>query len=57
MSVIIRLGPPVGYGGLNHHDVDNSGGLDIEHLVKLNMEAKNAGRRWQVPEVMFFRST
>ena len=33
--MIIRLGPSVGYGGLNHHDVDNSGDLDIGHLVNL----------------------
>ena len=32
--VIIRLGPSVGYGGLNHHDVDNSGGLDIGTSIK-----------------------
>ena len=57
MSVIIRLGPSVDYGGLNHHDVDNSGGLDIGHQVKLNMEARLAGRRGQLPEVMIFRST
>ena len=51
MSVIIRLGPSVGYGGLNHHNVDNSSGLNI---VKLNMEARHAGRRRQLPEVMIF---
>ena len=53
----LRLEPSAGDGGLNHHNVDNSGGLDIEHLVKLNMEARHAGRRWQLPEVMIFRST
>ena len=53
----IRLGPSVGYGCLNHHDVDNSGGLDIGHLVKLNMEARHAGRRGKLLEVMIFRST
>ena len=57
MSMIIRLGPSVGYGGLNHHDVDYSGGLDIGHLVKLNMEARHTGSRGQLPEVMIFRST
>ena len=57
MSVIIRLGPSVGYGGSNHHDVDNSGGLDIGHLVELNMEARHAGKRGQLPEVMIFQST
>ena len=25
----LRLGPSVGYGGLNHHDVDGNGGPDI----------------------------
>ena len=25
----LRLGPSAGYGGLNHHDVDDSSGLDI----------------------------
>ena len=55
--MIIWLGPSVGYGGLNHHDVDNRGGLDIRHLVKLNMEARHAGRRGQLPEVMIFQST
>ena len=35
MSVIIRLGPYVGYGDLNHHDIDNSGGLGIGYLVYL----------------------
>ena len=35
MSVIIRLGPSVGYGDLNRHDIDNSSGLDIGHLVNL----------------------
>ena len=32
--------------------VDNSGGLYIGYLVKLNMEARHAGRRGQLPEVM-----
>ena len=54
MSVIIRLGPSVSYGGLNYHDVDNSGGLDIGHLAKFDMEARLAGRRGQLPEVMIF---
>ena len=40
----LRLGPSVGYGDLNHHDADGSGGLDIGHLLKLNMEARLAGR-------------
>ena len=31
----LRLGPSAGYEGLNHHDIDNSGGLDIGHLVNL----------------------
>ena len=57
MSVIIRLGPSVGYVGLNHHNVDGNGGPDFGHLVKLNMEARHAGRRGQLPEVMIFRST
>ena len=35
MSVIIRLRPSVGYGDLNHHDIDNSGALGIGHLVNL----------------------
>ena len=48
MSVIIRLGPSVGYGDLNHHDIDNSGGLDIGH-------ARHAGRRGQLLEVMIFQ--
>ena len=56
VSVIIRLGPSVGYGGLNHHDVYNSGVLYMGHLVKLNIEARHAGGRGQLPEV-FFRST
>ena len=30
-----QLGPSVGYGDLNHHDIDNNGGLDIGHLVNL----------------------
>ena len=29
MSVMIRLGPYAGYGGLNYHDVDCNGGPDI----------------------------
>ena len=54
VSVIIRLGSSVGYRGLNRHDVDNSVGLDIGHLDKLNMEARQAGRGGQLPEVMIF---
>ena len=64
MSVIIRLGPSIGYGVLNHHDVDNSGGLDIGHLVELNMDARHAGRRGQLHNLpkylkaqIIFRST
>ena len=57
VSVIIRLGPSIGYGGLNHHDVDGNGGPDIGHLVKLNMEARLAGSRGQLPEVKIFPST
>ena len=56
VSVIITLGPSVGYGGLNH-DEDGNGGPDIGHLVKLNVEARLAGRRGQLPEVKIFRST
>ena len=41
----LRLGLSAGYGSLNHYDVDGNGGLDIGHLVKLNMEATLAGRR------------
>ena len=51
------LGPSAGNGGLNHHDVDGNGGPDIGHLVKLNMEARLAGRRGQLPEVMIFWSS
>ena len=25
----LRLGPSVGYGGLNHHNLDGNGGPDI----------------------------
>ena len=32
-------------GSNSHDDVDRNGGPDIEHLVKLNMEARLAGRR------------
>ena len=53
----LGLGPSAGYGGLNHHDVDGNDGPDIGHLVKLNMEARLAGRRGQFPEAMIFRST
>ena len=49
----LRLGPSAGYGSLNHHDVDGNGGSDIGHVVKL-MEARLAGRRGQLPEVMVF---
>ena len=42
---------------LNHHDDDGNGGPDIGHLVKLNMKAKLAGRREQLPEVVAFQST
>ena len=34
--MIIRLGPSVGYGSLNHHDVDGNGSPDIGNLVELN---------------------
>ena len=44
----VRLGPSTGYGGLNHHDVDDNGGPDIGYLVKLNMETRLAGRRGQL---------
>ena len=47
----LRLGS-AGYGGLNHHDVDGNDGLILGYLVKLNMEAKLAGRRGKLPEVM-----
>ena len=55
----LRLGPSAGYGGLNHHDVDQMVMvvLILGHLVKLNMEARLAGRRGQLPEVMIFQST
>ena len=58
VPVIIRLGPfSYVYGGLNHHNVGDSGGLDIEHLVKLNIGARHAGRRRQLPEAMIFLRT
>ena len=53
----LRLGPSTDYEGLNHHDVDGNGGPDIGSLVKLNMEARLAGRRGQLPEMMIFQST
>ena len=53
----LRLGSYASYGGLNHHDVDSTGGPDIGHLVKLNMEARLAGRRGQLLEVVVFQST
>ena len=48
----LTLEPSAGYGGLNHHDGDGYGGPDIGHLVKLNMEARLAERRGQLPEVI-----
>ena len=45
VSDSLRLGLSACYGGLNYHDVDGNGGPDIGHLVKLNMEARLAGRR------------
>ena len=53
----LRLGSSASYGGLNHHDVDGNGGPDIGHLIKFNMEARLAGRRGQLPEVVVFQST
>ena len=51
----LSLGPSAGYVSLNHHDVDANSGLDIGHIVKLNMEAIHAGRGGQLPEEMVFQ--
>ena len=51
----LRLVPSAGYGSLNHHNVDGNGGPDIGHLVELNMEARPAGRRGHLPEVIVFQ--
>ena len=53
----LRLGLSAGYRSLDHHDVNGYGGPNIGHLVKLYMEARLAGRRGQIPEVMVFQST
>ena len=50
----LRLGPSASYGTLYHHDINGNDGPDIGHLVKFNMEARLAGRREQLPEVIVF---
>ena len=54
LSNNLRLEPSAGHGGLNCHDVDGNGVLILGYLGKLNMEARLAGRRCQLPEVMVF---